>query len=52
MLQSQPRRAELLVAGDLNVYLATPEGDRRAEEIATTLAMEVLEEMAQHFLPR
>ena len=29
-LRSQPRGAELLVAGDFNVNLATPEEDRRA----------------------
>ena len=51
-LWSQPRGAELLVAGDFNVNLATPEGDRRAEDIATTLATEGLEDMAKHFLPR
>ena len=39
------------MAGDFNVNLATPEGDRRAEDIATTLAMEGLEDMAKHFLP-
>ena len=52
MLWSRPRGAELLVAEDLNLDLATPEGDRRAEDIATTLETEVLEYMAQHFLPR
>ena len=51
-IRSQPRGAELLVAGDFNVNLATPEGDRRAEDIATTLATEGLEDMAKHFLPR
>ena len=51
-LRSRPRGAELLVAGDFNVNLATPEGDRRAEYIATTLATEGLEDMAKHFLPR
>ena len=29
-LRSRPRGAELLVAGDFNMNLATPEGDRRA----------------------
>ena len=51
-IRSRPRRAELMVAGDFNVDMATPEGDRRAEDIATTLATEGLEEMARHFLPR
>ena len=51
-IRSQPRGSELLVEGDFNVNLATPEGDRRAEDIATTLATEGLEDMAKHFLPR
>ena len=49
-IRSRPRGAELLLAGDLNVDLATPEGDMRAEDIAMTLATEVLEDMARHFL--
>ena len=52
VLRSRPRVAELLVAGDLNANLAAPEGDRRAEGIAATLATEGLEDMAQHFLPQ
>ena len=51
-IRSRPRRAELLVEGDFNADLSTPEGDRRAEAIATSLATEVLEDMARHFLPR
>ena len=51
-LRDRPKGAELLVAGDLNSNLATPEGDRRVEDIATTIATEGLEDMAQHFLPR
>ena len=51
-IRSWPRRAELLVAGDFNGDLAKPEGDRRAEAIATLLATEGLEDMARHFLPR
>ena len=43
---------EILVAGDFNVDLALPKGDRRAEDIATLLATEGLEDMANHFLPR
>ena len=46
------RGAELLVAGDFNVDLASPEEDQRAEDIATSLATEGLEDMAWHFLPR
>ena len=49
---SKPRGAELLVAGEFNVDLASPEGDRRAEDIATLVATEGLEDMARHFLPR
>ena len=51
-IRSRPRRAELLVAVDFNADLATPEGERRAEAIATFLATEVLEDMARNFLPR
>ena len=40
------------MAGDLNTNLAAPEGDRTEEDIATTIATEGLEDMAQHFLPR
>ena len=36
----------------MNVELAEPEGDRREEDIAATLATEGLEDMAEHFLPR
>ena len=43
--------AELMVAGDFNVDILAPEG-RRAENIATELATEGLEDMAQHFMPR
>ena len=48
----KPRGAELLVAGDFNVNIAAPEGDRRAEDITTELVTEGLEDMARHFLPR
>ena len=51
-IQSRPRRAELLVAGDFNANLATPEGDRRAEAITTAQATEGLEDMVRNFLPR
>ena len=51
-LWSRPRGVKLLVAGDFNVNLTTPEGDRRAEDIATTLATKGLEDMAKHFLPQ
>ena len=50
-LQSRPGGAELLVAGEFNANLSKPEGDRREEDIATTLAIERLEDMAKHFLP-
>ena len=51
-IRSKTRGAELLVAGDFNVDLAAPEGDQRAEYIATALATEVLEDLARHFLSR
>ena len=51
-LQSRPRGAELLVAGDFNVNLTTREGGRKAEDIAKTLSIEGLEDMAKHFLPQ
>ena len=44
--------AELLVAGDLNVNLAEPEGDRREEEISSAMKMVGLEDMSDHFLLR
>ena len=47
-----PRGAELMVAGDFNADIAAPEGNRRAENIATDIATVVLEDMAQHFLPQ
>ena len=39
-IRSKSRGAELLVAGDFNIDFAAPEGDRRAEDIATALATE------------
>ena len=51
-LRSRPKGAELLVVGDLNVNLAAPERDKRAEDIAVTLATEGLEDMSQHSLPQ
>ena len=36
----------------MNINLAEPEGDWREEDIAATLAAEVLEDIAAHFLPR
>ena len=36
-LRDRPKGAELMVAGDLNINLAAPEGDRREEDIATTI---------------
>ena len=49
---SKPRGAELLVTGNFNVDLAAPEGGWRAENIATALATEGLEDLERHFLPR
>ena len=51
-IRRNPRGAELVVAGDFNVDIAAPEGDWRAEHIATELATAGLEYMARHFLPR
>ena len=49
-IRRKPRGAELLVAGDFNVDIAAPEGNWRAEDIATELATAGLEDMARHFL--
>ena len=43
-LRSRPKVSEQLVAGDLNKNIAAPEGDRRAEDIAETIATEGLED--------
>ena len=51
-LRERPEGAELLVAGYLNINLAAPEGERKEEDIATMIALEGLEDMAPHFLPR
>ena len=51
-LRELPKGAELLVAGGMNTNLAEPEGDRREEDIAATLATEGLEDMAAHLLPQ
>ena len=48
----KPPGAELMVAGDFNVDIMEPEGNRRAENIATDLATAGMEDMAQHFMPR
>ena len=48
----KPRGAELMVAGDFNADIATPEGNRRAENIVTDIVTAGLEDMAQHFMPR
>ena len=51
-IRKKPRGAELMVAGDFNANIAAPEGNRRAENIATDIATAGLEDMARHFLPR
>ena len=51
-LKELPRGTKLLVAGDLNVKLSDPEGDRREEEIVASLTTEGLEDMSANFLPR
>ena len=42
----------MLVAGDMNTNLVEPEGDRREEDMAATMAMEGLEDMLAQFLLR
>ena len=49
-LKERPRGAELLVAGDFNVNLADPEGDRRGENIVAAMATEGFEDMSEYFL--
>ena len=49
-LRYTSRGEEMLVAGGLNINLAAPEGDKREEGIATTMATKGLEDMAPHFL--
>ena len=51
-IRKKPRGAELMVAGDFNASIAAPEGNRRAENIATDIATAGLEDMAKIFLPR
>ena len=51
-LKERPKGTELIVAGDLNINFAAPEGNRREEDITATLATEGLEDMAPHVLPR
>ena len=51
-IRRKPRGAELLVTGDFSVNIAAPEGDRRAEDIATEVATAGLADIARHFLPR
>ena len=49
-IKERPRGAELLVAGDFNVNLAEPEGDRRGENIVAAMATEGFEDMSAYFL--
>ena len=48
----KPPGTELMLAGDFNVDIMAPEGNRRAENIATDLATAGVEDMAQHFMPQ
>ena len=48
----KPRGAELMVAGNFNANIKAPEGNRRAENIASDIATAGLEDMAQHLMPR
>ena len=47
----KPRGAELMVAGNFNADIKAPEGNWRAENIATDIATAGLEDMAQHIMP-
>ena len=51
-LKERPMDAKLLVTGDFNTNLAEPNGERRGEDIAADMAMEGLEDISAHFLPR
>ena len=51
-IRKKTRGAELMVVGIFNADIAAPEGNRRAENIATDIATAELEDMARHFLPR
>ena len=51
-MAERPRGMELIVAGDLNVDLEKAGGQGQDEEIATSVATEVLEDLAGYFLPR
>ena len=44
----KPPGAEMMVAGGFNIDIMAPEGNRRAENIATDLATAGVEDMAQH----
>ena len=50
-IKARPYRSDLLVAGDLNVNLAEPEGTPRGEAIADELAAAGIEDMGLHFYP-
>ena len=41
-IRKKPRGADLMVVGDFNADIAVPEGNRRAENIATDIATEGL----------
>ena len=49
-LKELPQGTELLVAGDFNVKLSEPEGNRRGEDITVALVTEGLEDMSAHVL--
>ena len=50
-IDQHPRRTKLLVAGNFNADLAGPEVSNRDEDIATLLALVVLEDILEHFIP-
>ena len=51
-MAERPRGMELIVAGDLNVDLEKAGGQGQDEEIATSVATAVLEDLSGYFLPR
>ena len=49
-LKERPRGVKMLVAGDFNVNLVDPEGNRRGEDIAAAMEAEGIEDILAHFL--
>ena len=47
----QPRGMDILVDGDLNTYLESPDGQQRGKSADAVIEREGLEYMMEHFLP-